>query len=84
MIRLWPQLEKARRDGAHEADMAVMRACVALAQEAIDKRDFETAHYHEDAGHMLVVTRAAEGQDVRELAALLLPLCRTEYPRWTA
>lgn len=64
-----------------ETDLVVMRSNVALAREAIEKRDWEVAHYHEDQGHMLVVRRAAEGRDVRALAEMLLPLCETEYPR---
>lgn len=76
----WPGDEEALR----VADMATMRALVDLAREAIAARDFEAAHVQEDAGHMLLVNRAAEGRDVRELARVLLPLCQTEYPRWAA
>ena len=66
-------------------DLAVMRVIVEMAFEAIAVRDFEVAHGHEDAGHMLLCNRATEGAGhARALAELLIPLCRTEYPRWAA
>lgn len=66
------------------SDLMMVEHSVTLAREAIEKRDWEVAHYHEDSAHMLITRRAAEGMDVRAMAEALLPLCETDYPRHCA